>query len=127
MNNNNLNQEEIDIDKITSGHFNSDYFKDLPIERKIERVCLAAIRHNSVNIEYMADECELDLLIYTMLQRPGYKIDEKKGIEDNLIKLIEEGNPFNRSGTTLAYGKVVPLRFDFSRIVSDGIESIKRR
>lgn len=121
-----MTQEEIDIEKIEHKHYNSDYFRDLPIERKTERVCLTAIRHNSVNIAYMADECKTDLLIYTMLQSLGYKVDEKEGIEDNLIKLIEEGNPFNRSVNTLPYVKVLTLRFDFLRIVGNGIKSIKR-
>lgn len=93
-----MTQEEIDIGKIEQGHYNSDYFKDLPIERKTERVCLAAIRHNSANIEYMAEECKSDLLIYTMLQSLDYKIDEKKGIEDNLIKLIEDGDGYLFNG-----------------------------
>lgn len=93
-----MTQEEIDIEKIEQGHYNSDYFKDLPIERQTESVCLAAIRHNSVNIEYMADECKTDLLIYTMLQCHNYEVDEKNGIEDNLIKLIEEGNGYLLNG-----------------------------
>lgn len=89
MDNNNLNQEEIDIDKITSAHFNSYYYKDLPDARKTDRVNFAALQRNRANLQFVPDGAKTDQLVIFYLKESGFEWDKEKDLLANILKLVQ--------------------------------------
>lgn len=89
MDNNNLSQEEIDIDQITNGHFNSYYFKDLPDIRKTESVNFAVLQKNRTHLQFVPDEAKTDQLVIFYLKESGFEWDKEKDLLGNIFKLVQ--------------------------------------